>query len=78
MRDLLISINDKIFSSSEIKYQSDLDGTIIRRPDGKQWEIKYNYKKHKLYLKKCGTTLTKNAHTIKWHVKNMIVYTTII
>ena len=55
MRDLLISINDKIFSSSDIKYQSDLDGTIIKRPDGKQWEIKFDYKKHKLYLKKIET-----------------------
>lgn len=52
MNDLLISINDKIFSSSEIKYQCDLDGTIIKRPDGKQWEIKFNYKNNKLYLKK--------------------------
>lgn len=52
MEDLLISINDKIFSSSDIKYQCDLDGTIIKRSDCKQWEIKYNYKKHQLYLKK--------------------------
>lgn len=52
MNDLLISINDKIFSSSDIKYQCDLDGTIIKRPDGKQWEIKFNYKNNKLYLKK--------------------------
>ena len=52
MEDFLISINDKIFSSSDIKYQCDLDGTIIKRPDGKQWEIKFNYKKHQLYLKK--------------------------
>ena len=52
MNDLLISINDKIFTTSEIKYQCDLDGTIIKRSDGKQWEIKFDYKKHKLYLKK--------------------------
>ena len=26
--------------------------TIIKRRDGKQWEIKFDYKKHKLYLKK--------------------------
>lgn len=52
MGDLLRSINDKIFSSSDINYQCDLDGTIIKRPDGKQWEIKFDYKKHKLYLKK--------------------------
>ena len=52
MEELLISINDKIFTSSDIKYQCDLDGTIIKRPDGKQWEIKFDYKKHKLYLKK--------------------------
>ena len=51
MEDLLISINDKIFTSSDIKYQCDLDGTIIKRQDGKQWEIKFDYKKHKLYLK---------------------------
>lgn len=55
MNDLLISINDKIFTSSEIKYQWDLDGTIIKRPDGKQWEIKFNYKNNKLYLKKIET-----------------------
>lgn len=52
MKGLLISIYDKIFTSSEIKYQCDLDGTIIKRSDGKQWEIKFNYKKHQLYLKK--------------------------
>ena len=52
MRDLLISILDKIFSSSDINYQCDLDGTIIKRKDGKQWEIKFDCKKHKLYLKK--------------------------
>jgi len=52
MEDLLRFIVDKIFSSFDIKYQCDLDGTIIKRPDGKQWEIKYNYKKHQLYLKK--------------------------
>lgn len=52
MRDLLISILDKIFSSSDINYQCDLDGTIIKRRDGKQWEIKFDCKKHKLYLKK--------------------------
>lgn len=51
MEEFLASIHDKIFSSSDIKYQCDLDGTIIKRSDGKQWEIKYNYKKHKLYLK---------------------------
>ena len=51
MEELLKSINDKIFTSSDIKYQCDLDGTIIKRPDGRQWEIKYNYKKQKLYLK---------------------------
>ena len=52
MEELLISINDKIFTSSDIKYQCDLDGTIIKRRDGKQWEIKFDYKKQKLYLKK--------------------------
>lgn len=52
MEDLVRSIIDKIFTSSEIKYQCDLDGTIIKRPDGKQWEIKFNYKNNKLYLKK--------------------------
>ena len=52
MEELLKFINDKIFTSSDIKYQCDLDGTIIKRPDGKQWEIKFDYKKHKLYLKK--------------------------
>lgn len=52
MKELLISINDEIFTSSDIKYQCDLDGTIIKRHDGKQWEIKFDYKKHKLYLKK--------------------------
>ena len=52
MEDLLISINEKIFTSSDIKYQCDLDGTIIKRRDGKQWKIKFDYKKHKLYLKK--------------------------
>ena len=31
MEDLLISINDKIFTSSDIKHQCDLDGTIIKR-----------------------------------------------
>ena len=51
MEELLISINDKIFTTSDIKYQCDLDGTIIKRRDGKQWEIKFDYKKHKLYLK---------------------------
>ena len=51
MEELLISINDEIFTSSDIKYQCDLDGTIIKRRDGKQWEIKFDYKKHKLYLK---------------------------
>lgn len=50
MEDLLISINDEIFTSSDIKYQCDLDGTIITRSDGKQWEIKFN--NNKLYLKK--------------------------
>ena len=35
MKDLLISVNDKIFTSSDIKYQCDLDGTIIKRCDGK-------------------------------------------
>ena len=52
MEDLLISVNDKIFTSSDIKYQCDLEGTIIKRWDGKQWEIKFDHKKHKLYLKK--------------------------
>lgn len=52
MEDLVRSIIDKILTSSEIKYQCDLDGTIIKRPDGKQWEIKFNYKNNKLYLKK--------------------------
>ena len=52
MEELLISINDKIFTSSDIKCQCDLDGTIIKRRDGKQWEIKFDYTKHKLYLKK--------------------------
>ena len=52
MEELLISINDEIFTSSDIKYQCDLDGTIIKRRDGKQWKIKFDYKKHKLYLKK--------------------------
>ena len=52
MEELLISINDKIFTSSDIKCQCDLDGTIIKRCDGKQWEIKCDYKKHKVYLKK--------------------------
>ena len=52
MEELLISINDKIFTSSDIKYQCDLDGTLIKRRDDKQWEIKFDYKKHKLYLKK--------------------------
>ena len=51
MEELLISINDEIFTSSDIKCQCDLDGTIIKRRDGKQWEIKFDYKKHKLYLK---------------------------
>ena len=51
MEDLLIAIHDKIFSSYGIKYQCDLDGTIIKRSDGKQWEIKFNHKNHKLYLK---------------------------
>ena len=55
MEELLISINDEIFTSSDIKYQCDLDGTIIKRRDGKQWEIKFDYKKHKLYLKKFET-----------------------
>lgn len=45
MEDLVRSIIDKIFTSSEIKYQCDLDGTIIKRSDGKQWEIKFNDKK---------------------------------
>jgi hypothetical protein len=31
MEELLRTINDKIFTSSEIKYQWDLDGTIIKR-----------------------------------------------
>lgn len=39
MKGLLISINDKIFTSSDIKYQCDLDGTIIKRRDGKQWKL---------------------------------------
>lgn len=52
MEDILRSIADKIFTTSEIKYQCDLDGTIIKRSDGKQWEIKFDYKKQKLYLKK--------------------------
>ena len=56
MEDLLTSILDKIFTTSDIKYQCDLDGTIIKRPDGKQWEIKFDYKKHKLYLKKLVNT----------------------
>ena len=55
MKELLISINDKIFTSSDIKYQCDLDWTIIKRRDGKQWKIKFDYKKHKLYLKKFET-----------------------
>ena len=56
MEDLLISVNDKIFTSSDIKYQCDLDGTIIKRwDDDKQWEIKFDHKKHKLYLKKFET-----------------------
>lgn len=55
MEELLISINDEIFTSSDIKYQCDLDGTIIKKWDGKQWEIKFDYKKHKLYLKKIET-----------------------
>ena len=55
MEDLIRAILDKIFTSSDIKYQCDLDGTIIKRPDGKQWEIKFDYKKHKLYLKKIET-----------------------
>ena len=55
MKELLISINDEIFTSSDIKYQCDLDGTIIKRCDGKQWEIKFDHKKHKLYLKKFET-----------------------
>lgn len=52
MEELVRTIIDKIFTSSEIKYQCDLDGTIIKRSDGKQWEIKFNDKKNKLYLKK--------------------------
>ena len=55
MEDLIRAILDKIFTSSDIKYQCDLDGTIIKRRDGKQWEIKFDYKKHKLYLKKIET-----------------------
>ena len=55
MEELLRTIADKIFTSSDIKYQCDLDGTIIKRRDGKQWEIKFDYKKHKLYLKKIET-----------------------
>ena len=55
MEDLLISVNDKIFTSSDIKYQCDLDGIIIKRCDGKQLEIKFDHKKHKLYLKKFET-----------------------
>ena len=55
MNDLLTSIHDKIFSSSDINYKCDLDGTIIKRSDGKQWKIKFDYKKHKLYLKKFET-----------------------
>ena len=51
MEELLKFINDKIFTSSDIKYQCDLDGTIIKRSDGKRWEIKFDYKKQKLYLK---------------------------
>ena len=45
MKELLISINDEIFTSTGIKCQCDLDGTIIKRRDGKQWEIKFDYKK---------------------------------
>ena len=52
MNDLLTSIYDKVFSSSDINYKCDLDGTIIKRSDGKQWKIKFDCKKHKLYLKK--------------------------
>ena len=59
MEELLISINDKIFTSSDIKYQCDLDGTIIKRWDGKQWEIKFDYKKHKLYFKKIWNKINK-------------------
>ena len=59
MEDLIRAILDKIFTSSDIKYQCDLDGTIIKRPDGKQWEIKFDYKKHKLYLKKIETKKLK-------------------
>ena len=55
MEELLISINDKIFTSTDIKCQCDLDGTIIKRSDSKQWEIKFDHKKHKLYLKKFET-----------------------
>ena len=55
MEDLLISSNYKIFSPSDIKYQCDLDGAIIKRWDDKQWEIKFDHKKHKLYLKKFET-----------------------
>ena len=51
MEELLRIIANKIFTSSDIKYQCDLDGTIIKRWDDKQWEIKFDYKKHKLYLK---------------------------
>ena len=52
MEELLISINDKIFTSTDIKCQCDLDGNISKRQEDKQWEIKFDYKKHKLYLKK--------------------------
>lgn len=51
MHDILVAIHDEIFSSDDIEYQCDLDGTVIRRSDGKQWEIKFDHKKHKLYLK---------------------------
>ena len=62
MEDLIRAILDKIFTSSDIKYQCDLDGTIIKRPDGKQWEIKFDYKKHKLYLKKIETKKLKQKN----------------
>lgn len=55
MEELLISINDEIFTSSDIKYQCDLDGTIIKRHDGKQWEIKFDYKKTQIIFKKFET-----------------------
>ena len=55
MEELLISINDKIFTSTDIKCQCYLDGTIIKRHDGKKLEIKFDYKKTQIIFKKFET-----------------------